>query len=44
MTSSDSQPADIAAALDAAHTQSGESLAALTERAPALLVFLRHLG
>jgi hypothetical protein len=32
------------AALDAALTQSGASLLALSRRAPLLLVFLRHFG
>jgi len=35
---------DIVEALEAAHTQSGERLAALTEASPVLLVFLRHAG
>jgi hypothetical protein len=44
MNPSDPEPADLAAAMAAATTQTGESLATVTDRAPALLVFLRHFG
>jgi hypothetical protein len=35
---------DILEALAAARTQTGETLKSVTDRAPTLLVFLRHLG
>ncbi|MCX6930975.1 MAG: redoxin domain-containing protein, partial [Verrucomicrobia bacterium] len=35
---------DILQALDGARTQSGQTLAALSEASPVLLVFLRHAG
>jgi hypothetical protein len=34
----------LAEALNAAFTQHGASLASLSERAPLLLIFLRHFG
>ena len=35
---------DIAAALAEARTQTGQTLAELSERTPLLLIFLRHFG
>lgn len=35
---------DLSQALNAAHDQSGTSLAELSQRAPTLVIFLRHFG
>ena len=35
---------DLTTALNAAHDQHGASLAELSERAPTLVIFLRHFG